>query len=78
MILHRGAFCQFRFWWIYYCHSSESIEKETGKMHLNDMTFFWFDLSCSFVPNAGTLNCMMKKNTEMLEFTPEIILISEV
>ena len=46
----------------------------------NDMTFLWFDLSCStvHVPNAGTLNCMMKKNTEMLEFTPEIILISEV
>ena len=31
----------------------------------NDMTFLWFDLSCStvHVPNAGTLNCMMKKKT---------------
>ena len=29
----------------------------------NDMTFLWFDLSCStvHVPNAGTLNCMIKK-----------------
>ena len=33
-------------------------------------------VSCSML--AGTLNCMMKKTTEMLEFTPEIILISEV
>ena len=30
----RGAFCQFPFWWIYYCHSSESTGKETGKKHL--------------------------------------------
>ena len=22
------------FWWIYYCHSSKSTEKETGKTHL--------------------------------------------
>ena len=32
--LHRGAFCQFPFRWIYYCHSSKSTEKETGKKHL--------------------------------------------
>ena len=30
----RGAFCQFPFRWIYYCHSSESTGKETGKTHL--------------------------------------------
>ena len=29
--LHRGAFCQFLFRWIYYCHSSKSTGKETGK-----------------------------------------------
>ena len=23
-----GAFCQFPFWWIYYCHSSKSTGKE--------------------------------------------------
>ena len=34
--LHRGSFCQFRFRWIYYCHSSKSTGKETGKMHLQD------------------------------------------
>ena len=28
--VHRGAFCQ----WIYYCHSSKSTWKETGKTHL--------------------------------------------
>ena len=32
--LHRGAFCQFPFQWIYYCHSSKSTWKETGKTHL--------------------------------------------
>ena len=32
--LHRGAFCQFPFRWIYYCHSSKFTGKETGKTHL--------------------------------------------
>ena len=32
--LHRGAFCQFPFWWIYYYGSNKSTGKETGKMHL--------------------------------------------
>ena len=29
--VHRGAFCQFHYLWIYYCHSSKSTRKETGK-----------------------------------------------
>ena len=32
--LHRGAFCQFPFRWIYYCHSSKSTGTETGKTHI--------------------------------------------
>ena len=33
--MHRGVFCQFPFRWIiYYCHSSKSTGKETGKTHL--------------------------------------------
>ena len=32
--VHIGAFCQFTFWWIYYCHSIKSTGKETGKTHL--------------------------------------------
>ena len=32
--VHRGAFWQFPFRWIYYCHSTNSTGKETGKMHL--------------------------------------------
>jgi hypothetical protein len=32
--VQRDAFCQFPFRWIYYCHSSKSTGKETGKMHL--------------------------------------------
>ena len=32
--MHRGAFCQFPFRWIYYCHSSKSTGKEIGKTRL--------------------------------------------
>ena len=32
--VHRGAFFAFPFRWIYYCHSSKSTGKETGKTHL--------------------------------------------
>ena len=32
--LHRGAFYQFPFRWIYYCYSSKSTGKETAKTHL--------------------------------------------
>ena len=32
--LHRGAFCQFSFRWIYYYGSNKSTGKETGKTHL--------------------------------------------
>ena len=31
---HRGAFCPFLFWWIYYCHSSKYTGKKTDKTHL--------------------------------------------
>ena len=32
--VHRGAFCQSSFQWIYYCGSNKSTGKETGKKHL--------------------------------------------
>ena len=32
--VHRDAFCQFLFQWIYYCYNSKSTGKETGKTHL--------------------------------------------
>jgi hypothetical protein len=32
--LQRGAFCQFSFRWIYYCRSSKSTGKESGKTNL--------------------------------------------
>ena len=38
--MHRGAFCQFSFHWIYYYGSNESNGKETGKMHLCAMQCF--------------------------------------
>ena len=34
LILHRDAFCQFLFRWIYYCYNRKSSGKETGKTHL--------------------------------------------
>jgi hypothetical protein len=32
--VHRGAIYQFLFRWIYYCHSTKSTGKKTGKTHL--------------------------------------------
>ena len=32
--VHRGAFCQFPFRWIYYYGSNKSTGKKTGKTHL--------------------------------------------
>ena len=32
--LHRGAFCQFTFQWIYHCHIRKSTGKETCKTYL--------------------------------------------
>ena len=34
LTVHRGAFCQFPFWWIYYYGSNKSTGKETGKTQL--------------------------------------------
>ena len=40
--VHRGAFFQFLFRWIYYCHSNKSTAKETGKTHLCAVLEFIF------------------------------------
>ena len=45
--LHRGAFCQFPFRWIYYYGSNKFTRKETGKMHLCENWPFTF-LSANF------------------------------
>ena len=37
--MHKGAFCLFPFQWTYYCHSSKSTGKETGKTHLCALNF---------------------------------------
>ena len=39
--LHRGAFCQFLFRWIYYCHSSKFTGKKTGRTHPCDLQRFY-------------------------------------
>ena len=36
---HRCLFCQFLFQWIYYCYSSKSTRKKTGKTHLCAMQY---------------------------------------
>ena len=38
--LHRGAFCQFPFQWIYFYGSNKSTWKETGKTHLCVVPYF--------------------------------------
>ena len=38
LTVHRGVFCQFSFQWIYYCNSSKSTGKKTGKTHLCAMS----------------------------------------
>ena len=42
--MHRGAFCQFPFRWIYSYGSNKSTGKETGKTHLCAM--WWNSLTC--------------------------------
>ena len=64
--VHRGAFCQFPFRWIYYCHSSKSTGKETDKMHLCGVgcqrchfwpswLYFAFPLHFSFIAHRRPL-----------------------
>ena len=57
--LHRGAFCQFPFQWIYHCHSSKSIGKETGKTHL-----------CALVEITAFRMERIFQPTRALEFIP--------
>ena len=49
--LHRGAFWQFPFRWIYCCHSSKSTGNETGKTHLcalpKQIQFSWKEFKMS-------------------------------
>ena len=37
--VHRGVFCQFPLWWIYYYDSNEFTGKETGKTYLCEKCF---------------------------------------
>ena len=49
--MHRGAFWLFSFRWIYYCHSSKSTGKETGKTHL-----------CNVLNSSKVLNGSLANN----------------
>ena len=50
-VVHRGKFCRFSFRWIYYCHSSKSTGKESGKTHLCAVNAF-------FAPTAALLSAI--------------------
>ena len=43
--LHRGAFYQFPFQWIYYYGSNKSTGQETGKTHLCALFYKWMDFT---------------------------------
>ena len=51
--LHRGAFCQFSFRWIYSCYCSKSTWEETGKTH---------HCALSYHP-GGCLGCQEKQKS---------------
>ena len=64
--LRRGAFCQFPFRWVYYCHSSKFTGKETGKTHLCAVhgiqklfwpkDFFWSVMKMTFTKNIPIMS----------------------
>ena len=56
--VHRGAFCQFPFQWIYYCHISKSTGKETGKTHL--CALVGFHLTLAPVGTPDLISCLKK------------------
>ena len=72
--MHRGAFFQFLFRWIHYCHSSKSTGKETGKTHLCAMhsteTFFY--LFCPWKYGKTTLKSrLLKQNCRKFQYCPD-------
>ena len=64
---HRGAFCQFPFRWIYYCHNSKSTGEETGKTHLCELLchcvcLLWHYRLWSFQGRDTKLERFLQKN----------------
>ena len=58
---NRGPFCHFPYQWIYYCHSSKSTGKETGKTHLcalfnhNKVGSKWHKMTSLFFRKVGEM-----------------------
>ena len=52
--VHRGAFCQFPFRWIYYYGRNKSTGKETGKTHLCGVGWGWLGMPRR---TQGTYSC---------------------
>ena len=71
--MHRGAFCQLTFRWIYYYGSNKSTRKETDKTHLCALAWnFAVNLQCHFVrlsykrfimPKLYVANCLLFWNS---------------
>ena len=62
--LHRGAFCQFPFQWIYYYGSNKSTRKETGKMHLCALCCGYFLIEINFAKSYSSPNLL---------YTPDLV-----
>ena len=60
--VHRGAFCQIPFWWIYYYGSTKSTGKETGKTNLCALVQFSSQIEehwlIVFSVNEALPNCL--------------------
>ena len=56
---HRGAFCQFAFWWIYYYGNNKFTRKETGETHICVFTVLWLAKlpACQRKPNVRDFSC---------------------
>ena len=68
-LLHRGAFCQFPFRWIYYCHSSsKSTGKETGKTQ-NSAVVYRADILTIFRSYFGRNDDFINSFWSLLTFT---------
>ena len=64
--LHRGAFCQFPFRWIYYYGSNKSTGKEIGKTHLSALKKF----------KQSKLQCQVRKLWSDYTLCPPVVLLS--
>ena len=66
--VHRSAFCQFPFRWIYYYGSNKSTGKEIGKTHLSAVKKF----------KQSQLQCQVRKLWSDYTLCPPVVLLSHL